>query len=294
MRALILAPVALALGACQCQPTAVRHAVSRVTHAETSGQFTTTTTQTFSYADARLFGARELSNGSLTVTTNPGGTDDYADYSFEYDEDGVLQRWVTTSTNDNLDRTVYFRYTDQDRIKMIETDAGPSNVSEINIEANYLDDGHYDNLIWEWGWWIFQSNERAVVSYDDHGRVQDLDGASTDVHYAWGDNGLEQVDVVVENQDDLHYALGYDDQDRLTSIDEGDSHWTLEYDKSSRLDQITVTNNGVQETVAYEYADGDSQGVRIAPRVPLFVNFVFDTSGRALYDLDILALPDYF
>jgi len=294
MRTTIFSLLVCTLGACQCQPTAVRNAVSRVTRAQTNGQVTTTTTQIFAYADARLFGARELDQGTLTITTDPGGTDDYADYGFEYDENGVLQRWTTASTNDALDSTVNFRYTEQDRIKMIETDAGHNNTNQINLEANYLDNGHYDSLIWEWGWWIFQSNERAVVSYDDNGRVQDLDGASTDVHYAWGDQGLEQVDVVVENQSDLHYALGYDDQQRLTSLDQGDNHWTLEYDKSGRLDQITVENNGVQETVAYEYADGDCQGVRIAPRIPLFVNFMFDTSGRTLYDLDILALPDYF
>ncbi|MBN2362089.1 MAG: hypothetical protein JXR83_21740, partial [Deltaproteobacteria bacterium] len=89
-------------------------------------------------------------------------------------------------------------------------------------------------------------------------------------------------------------ALGYDDQRRLTRIDQDDDHWTLSYDDSGRLERIESESGGVQGSVAYQYTDGDIQGVRIAPRIPLFVNFIFGLDGHPLPDPDLLALPDYF
>ncbi|MBN2360923.1 MAG: hypothetical protein JXR83_15815, partial [Deltaproteobacteria bacterium] len=196
MRAIAFALCLLALGSCQCQPAAARFAVTRVTRTESVSQSTTTTTQTFDYLDARLFGGRELEKGALSIDS-ASGADDHADYSFEYDDDGVLQRWTTSSSNDALDSTVYFRYTDEGRVHMIETDSGPSNVNQINIEANYQDNGQLEYVIWNVGWWIFHSSERATASYDDQGRIEMLDGGRTDVRYDWSDDRLAQVDVLV-------------------------------------------------------------------------------------------------
>jgi len=292
----VLACLLLGVMGCQgagCPGVAPRFAVSKVTRARTANDVTTTRIHELTYSDALTLAGRELESGRFERSSTNGNDSRDADLTFEYDQ-GRLTRVDQRSEHDELDATTDYLYTDRDQLKKVEIDSGEGGIVDVDIECFYDDGGRLEMLTYSWAWWILRENERADVTYSDDGYIRDLDGDDVFVRFTWEEGLLERVEVQRDGSgDDPDYRLSYQDG-RLERVEDDDDDWSLTYDDAGRLQRIDADAGGYEETVEYEYTDGSLQGVRVAPRLPLFVNWVIGLDGRPLTDIDVLALPDYF
>jgi hypothetical protein len=290
MRAL---PALLLLSTLACQPQAPRFAPARATYARTSAGSTTTREYSYTYGEGPLIGGKPLDRADLVVSQSGVEEKDRASIDYTYSEER-LTRLDQRSDNDNLDSVGQFLYRPGGKLQKIETDSGPGGDVEVNIEATYdADDSRLVQLAYEWQVWIFRVNERADVHYNEDGRILDLDGGDLFIRYQWTEGMLDRVEVQQENGDDMDYRLNYQDG-QLHEIVDGDDRWSLSYDSDGRIARIEASIGDVDESAEYSYTDHTILNMRVAPRLPLYINFVFGLDGRALPDLDLLALPDYF
>lgn len=286
-------PALLLVSMLGCQPQAPRLGLERATYTRSSAGATTTKEYSYTYGEGPLIGGKPLDRADLVVSQSGVESKDRASIDYTYSEER-LTRYDQRSDNDNLDSVGQFLYRPGGKLQKIETDTGPNGNVEVNLEATYdADDNRLVQLAYEWQVWIFSVNERADVHYNEDGRILDLDGGDLFIRYQWTDSALDRVEVQQENGDDMDYRLSYKDG-QLQEIVDGDDRWTLSYDDSGRIARIEASIGDVDETAAYTYVDHAILNMRVAPRLPLYVNFVFGLDGRALPDLDLLALPDYF
>lgn len=287
-------PLVLAFSA--CQPTsAARFAVSSV-HIDSTPNMGSSTSDvyTYNYVDQPLFGGpRALSSGQHSHSN--GDNSSSASLSFVYDSDDKVTAMLSDSSDNDLKGSAYFQYTDRGRLHFLETNRGEGPDVEVNVQLSYDEEDRFlKNFVYSWKWWLFHTNERAAVAYDDHQRIKSLDGEDTYTLYTWNEDQLTGIEIQDRSGDNDHnYLLTYSDG-RLSRVDDGDDKWLVAYNADGQIERIDATQGNTQTTITYEYTSGNMLGLREAPRLPLFVNYVFGLDGRALPDLDLLAIPTYF
>lgn len=277
-----------------CQPTVPRFAVSSVRVETTSARdVKTTETYDYSYSDAPLLGgARALSGGTWRRTT--GDNSNSASLSFDYDSREKLTSMRSDSSEDSMQSIAYFQYDDSERLHLLETNQGPGPDIEVNVQLSYASDSdRLSMFVYSWDWWFFSVNERADVHYDSQGHILNLDGGDTFIRYEWSEDQLNRVEVQNQNDDDNDYRLSYSDG-RLSRITDGDDFWDISYNEAGQIGSISAEIGDTKQRIEYSYSDGNMMGAREAPRLPLFVNYVFGLDGRSINDFDLLALPTYF
>ncbi|MFH1810388.1 MAG: hypothetical protein ABIJ09_16725 [Pseudomonadota bacterium] len=276
-----------------CQPQAPRLGVERAVYKQTANQVTTTSEWQYHYGDGPLLGGKPLASAELTLSTSGSDVKDRAHVTYSYSEER-LTRYDQSSDNDNLDSVGQFLYRPNGKLQKIETDSGPNGDIEVNIEAAYdAEDNRMVQLAYKWELWIFRVNERADVRYDADGRIMELDGGDLFIRYEWNEGQLTRIEVQQRNGDDMDYRLSYKDG-QVQEIVDGDDRWNLSYDDQGRMTRIESTLGGEEQSAEYSYVDHAMLNMRVAPRLPIYVNFVLGLDGRALTDLDFQALPDYF